>query len=131
MRACAFGWLLLGGVALVGCSPSGDNPTNVIQVQGKALAPDGKAARWVTLTFYPTAPGGASAVGSVDGDGKFTPKTLNNQEGILPGPYKVTVESVPNKSDATKVDPKYKDESSTDITVEVKPGDKEVTVQLK
>jgi hypothetical protein len=115
-------------VWLAGCGPSGENPTAVIQVSGKAVAPDGKPARWLTLNFYPTAPGGTSAYGVVGADGTFTPKTLSNRDGIVPGEYKVVVDPTPK---GTPVSRGCTAEATTDIRVQVGPGDKDLTVRLK
>src|SRR5262245_230802 len=119
MRGVKLGLVLVAAATLAGCKPSGDNPTNVIQVRGKAIAPNGQPARWVSLTFYPTEAGGTTASGLVGADGQFTPKTLNNQDGIVPGTYKVQVEPLKNKDGATKVAPKYTNDSTTDLQVTV------------
>src|SRR5262245_42586305 len=119
---------LLLVVCLAGCGSSGANPKNVIQVSGKAVAPDGKPARYLTLRFFPTQPGGTSAYGVVGADGAFTPKTLNNEEGIVPGTYKVVVEAMPK---GTRVAPDCTSEETTDIQVVIEPGDRELIVQLK
>jgi hypothetical protein len=113
---------------LAGCGPSGQNPTNLIRVSGKAVAPDGKPARWMTLNFYPTAPGGTAAYGVVGADGKFTPKTLNNQEGIIPGTYKVVVDPTPK---GTAVLRRCTSEATSDLEVQIGSGDTELTVRLK
>src|SRR5262249_48933233 len=115
-------------VCLAGCGASGSNPTNIIQVSGKAVAPDGTPARSLTLNFHPTAPGGTTAYGLVGADGRFTPKTLNNQKGIIPGTYKVSVDPMPN---GTKVSQRCTSEVTTDIQVQVSPGDTELVVRLK
>jgi hypothetical protein len=130
MRGILWGLVVATSAALAGCKPAGDNPTNVIQVQGKAVAPDGTPARWLNLTFYPTQPGGTSASALVGADGTFTPKTLNNQDGIVPGTYRVQVEPL-KKDGATQVAPKYSNEAATDLEVTLKSGDSTLTVQLK
>jgi hypothetical protein len=115
-------------VCLAGCGASGTNPTNLVHVSGKAVAPDGKPARWLTLNFHPTAPGGTTAYGVVGADGTFTPKSLNNQEGIIPGTYKVAVDPTPK---GTQVSKRYTSETTTDLQVEVGADDKEMVVRLK
>jgi hypothetical protein len=118
---------LLAGLA--GCGYTGANPTNIIQVSGKAVGPDGQPAKYVTLNFVPLQTGGAPAFGFVGADGTFTPKTLNNQDGIVPGAYKVAVEPVPSKG--TPVAQRNTSEFTTDLRVEVGPNDSQLKVQLK
>ena len=97
-------------------------------MSGKAVAPDGKPARWLTLRFYPTTPGGTSAYGVVGADGSFTPKTLNNEQGIVPGTYKIVVDRMPK---GTLVSRECTSEQTTGIEVQIEPNDQELIVRLK
>ena len=80
-------WTLGVLVVIAGCGTSGQNPTGIVQVKGKAVGANGQPIRHVGLMFYPTRPGGTTASATVGADGAFVPKTLNNQDGIIPGNY--------------------------------------------
>src|SRR5438046_586400 len=113
---------------LCGCT-QGENPTNVIEVSGKAVAADGRPLQHVELTFFPTKRGGTTATAKVGADGTFVPTTLNNQKGIVPGSYKVVIARLPGKS-GTPVPPKYAEEFTTDVRVDVEEGAREITVKM-
>ena len=57
-------------------------------------------------------------------------RPLSNQEGIIPGTYKVSVEPLKKHPAATKVPAKYHSEDSTDLKVTVNSSDKEIAVKL-
>ena len=113
---------------LCGCN-RGENPTNVIEVSGKAVSADGRPLQHVELTFYPTQRGGTTATAKVGADGSFVPTTLNNQKGIVPGSYKVVIARLPGKS-GTRVPQKYADELTTDVRVDVEESGREITVKM-
>ena len=126
MRTFLIGLLAL---ALAGCGPSGENPGNAIKVTGKVVTADGQPVRFADLIFTPTQRGLMSAHAKTGADGTFTPKTGANEDGIIPGAYKVSVEPMRNPA-ATPVPKKYHSDETTDLKITVGGGDKEITVTL-
>ena len=118
-------WIACLMPLLWGCE-RGANPTTVIDVSGKAITADGRPLQHVELTFFPTKSGGTTATAKVGADGSFAPTTLDNQKGIVPGSYKVVIAQIPGKS-STRVPPKYAEETTTDVRVDVGNGDTEIT----
>jgi hypothetical protein len=127
MRRVAIG---LFAALAVGCGKYGDSPTGLVPVKGKVVGASGSAVGNVQVMFYPTAPGGTTAGGTAGADGKFVVKSLNNEDGMLPGTYKVTV--VPWKAKGTpgKLPEKYAEEHTTTLTAEVSAETPEVTIKL-
>jgi hypothetical protein len=70
---------------------------------------NGKALDGANITFVPTVLDNRAAGAITDGNGKFTAATLNGNDGIAPGEYKVVISKtvsvlVPNKGGERKED---------------------------
>ena len=79
------GMLLVAALALagVGC---GDQ----VKVRG-VVTLDGNPIKGAVVTFIPEGGGGQPASGITQKDGSFRLETLKENDGVLPGNYKVTV----------------------------------------
>lgn len=129
MRLVAIG-LVAAGLA-AGCAKYGDSPTGLVPVKGKVVGASGSPVGWVQVMFYPTAPGGTTGGGTAKADGRFVVKSLNNEEGLIPGTYKVTVVPWKAKGMPGKLPEKYAEEHTTDLTAEVSATTPDVTITLK
>lgn len=118
---------------------------------GPTLPPRGKVKGLVTLdgkplkkgqahvVFVPDAGKGTSgppAVGVTDDEGRYSLSTDRETEGdgALVGFHRVRISEVPNpeKPDAPPTLPgKYADEATSNLMVEVKPGDNDIPLELK
>ena len=107
-------------------------------VRGRVKFKDGSDATVLAgygVTFEPTE-GKSSAVGEIQPDGSFKLSTFGADDGALPGKYRVVVttpaspdpDKPPQKS---KLPAKYADFSTSGLTVEIKPRQKEVELELE
>jgi hypothetical protein len=77
-----------------------------------------------------------SAVGEIKPDGSFKISTRGADDGAPPGSYRVAI-TPPLPSDPDKPPPKskiaskYADVSKSDLTVEIRPGRNDVTLELE
>jgi len=110
--------------AEIGCSGSSTAP-----VAGRIKFKDGSDASSLAgyeITLAPVA-GKASAAGTVQPDGSFQLSTVGDNDGALPGSYKVAL-TPPVSADPDKPPPKpviaarYNAPETSGLTIEVKPG---------
>ncbi len=95
---------------LTGC---GDPGIGAIPVEGKILV-DGSPMEGVMVIFNPDSEGGRAASGRTDANGVYHLTTEMNNDGAIPGSYKISVSKHVNADDdlPTEVDPN--DEASLD-----------------
>jgi hypothetical protein len=95
--------LLLLGLLLMGCGKP-----KPVKVSGVVVGPDGKGVPNVWVRFQPVAgAGGRFAHGTTDEDGSFSLTTQAEDDGALPGEYKVTIYPLPeSREEELQVDPK-------------------------
>jgi hypothetical protein len=123
---------LLIAVLVVGCS-SAPPPPATSPARGKIVAATGEPLQNVVLNLEPinqTAGGAAQAV--VKTDGTFVLQTFRNDDGALPGKYKVWLQpspAAPRK--ASPIPAKYRSPEESDLTVLINPGDNNLSIQLK
>jgi hypothetical protein len=123
--------LLIGCLGITGCGGK------TAPVHGKLKFKDGSDAAALagyTVNFESTQ-GKTSGSGEVQPDGTFKVSTFGADDGAVPGAYKVAI-TPPQSSDPDKPPPKskiaakYTDFSSSGLTVEVKPGRNDVTLEV-
>jgi hypothetical protein len=85
-RCLPYSVLLLLLAAMPACGPSGPRP---VPVSGTVTV-DGQPMAGASVMFMPQSEG-RPGVGVTDEAGKFRLTSGSSQEGVLPGPYKVTV----------------------------------------
>jgi hypothetical protein len=91
MRFLSFA--LLTGLVLSGCEAPGEKP---VRVEGRVLL-DGIPLGEATVTFIPRTPDGRRAQGETGREGNFLLTTFQENDGALPGDYKITV-TLPSQS---------------------------------
>lgn len=126
-RLAAAGLLGLSCLGAPACSPSGPEMT---PVSGKVTYHDAPVTQG-NITFIPVDPNqGAPAIGSIGADGSYTLHTVEPDDGVRPGSYKVAVSVVPEPEDTyavkpqakSKISPVYADPETSGITVTVESG---------
>jgi hypothetical protein len=117
---------------LVGCGPGKTAPVN-----GRVKLKDGSdvsVLKGYSLTFE--AEGGkTSAVGEVNADGTFMLSTFGANDGAVPGKYRVAINPLTNPNPdkpptKSKLPAKYENLDSSGLTVEVKPGQNRIELEL-
>lgn len=93
-------WLGLAGATLIaGCSASTDElPRQAVSGEVKLAGVPLKAGM---IQFMPTAPGAATPGAAAITDGKYA---MSRSNGLVPGPYQVSVTSAPASSTAPSTD---------------------------
>lgn len=135
LRAAYFTLYIVAFLFLVGCSGPGLPP--LVNVKGKVTLANGQPVQNVRIEFYPVE-GGAPAAGVVDESGGFTLKTNDTSTGIAVGKYKVSFG--PHGADKAEVDRsnkmikkiplKYYDDDSSNLVVEITPGQTNLSIKL-
>jgi hypothetical protein len=129
---------VLAGCALLGCGSDGPELAEVTGV----VRLDGKPLPGAQLTFIPTAPGGSTAYGATDEEGRYELKFSRDRTGAMPGLNDVTIElpargeiealreaglAVP--PEGVKLPQKYQERG--ELTAEIKSGDNEIPFDLE
>lgn len=127
-------WLIAGQVLfLVACGCSRSDAPQTAPVEGTVTL-SGKPLSHVGVTFLPDS-AGPIAAGNTDERGHFTLRTVKPGDGAVIGTHKVvlgTAEEGPPKGGAALVPGRYGSLDTTDLTAEVKAGQKNVlTFDLK
>jgi hypothetical protein len=132
--------VLLAVLSLTGCQKGGSLP-NLVAVKGTVTL-DGQPLSFGTVSFAPIDSEGQPATGKIV-DGQFTMLTSVDSPGVVPGNYKVRIESVeplgemsPNPADVTAkpaslIPEKYNSIETSELEVEVTPGMAEVSFELE
>lgn len=125
--------MLIAALLVAGCGGGRTAP-----VEGQVKFKDGSDVSVLAgyeVSFSPEA-GKASATGQLDAAGKFQLSTFGNNDGAMPGKYRVAV-SPPLPTDPDKPPPKaaipdrYKDFQTSQLTAEVKPGRNAIELELE
>ncbi len=118
-------------LAAAGCGEKGGNSTNLSPIVGKVVFADGKPVAFVEVWLLPREASGALAFGRTDAAGAFTPKSLGDQVGMVPGKYVVALKPVAGKggTPAAAIPKKLTDNDTTDLAVEARGG-QELTVTV-
>jgi hypothetical protein len=90
MRRTKRGWLVLAALLLLAAGCGGKHTP--VKVNG-VVTLDGKPVEGATVTFYIGGDGqeGRPATGRTDASGAFQLNTMGNEDGALPGEYKVVI----------------------------------------
>lgn len=111
---------------------------------------NGQPVEGATVTFMAGASGGRGAVGTTDASGKFQLTTFEAGDGAIPGAYKVKIAKTvggaptaeggeimapptggpPTSEEKDELPVKYKDESTSGLTADVKDGDNDFPFEL-
>jgi hypothetical protein len=131
-RAIRVALLLLALYILAGCGGK------TVPINGRAKFKDGSdvsALQGYEVNLQAEG-GGASSYGTIEPDGMFKISTFGQNDGAVPGTHRVTV--TPSASpDPDKpppkpvIPPKYGEFETSGLTVEIKPGQSEVELQLE
>lgn len=128
-------WVLVLGLASVGCSQAPATVSGDVTLDGQPLASG-------TVVFQPTG-GGATAYGTIN-DGEYTVMT-GADEGLAPGAYAVLVSStaaatqetertaggvVQEKAPELLTPAKYADPAATPLRAQVEPGANRIDLEL-
>jgi hypothetical protein len=112
---------------------------NPVEAQGKVALPDGRTLTAGRVELKPTGTEGLEAFGDIDATGSFKLTTFKPGDGAVPGTYKVTINPfqfrtrngiparIPN---AAQIPPRYLEASSSDLTVQIKPGGSQLDLRL-
>ena len=133
MMGC-FGWAFLVAICgFGGCSDSlGAKVSGVVTLDDKPLTTG-------HVAFVPKAGSGTIGNGQIDGSGNYVIQT-GTSAGLAPGAYTATVvatEPIPESGGNVEVVPKlltpakYSSDSTSDLHVEVKPGNNDIPLKLK
>ncbi len=139
----AVGWSLLLGLA--GCGGGGDYP-EMTQVTVTVLY-DGRTVEGATVLFSPADSDTRSAQGRTDASGKASVRSFPDQDGVLPGSYRVAIHKATQEGIEEVVDPdadpgaapqtvhhlpqQYASVTTSDLTIDVALGPPiEMTFQL-
>ena len=117
---------------LVGCGESKTSPVN-----GRVKLKDGSdvsVLKGYSLTFESEG-GKSSSVGEVNADGTFQLSTFGANDGAVPGKYRVAINPLINPNPdkpptKSKLSAKYENLESSGLTVEVKPGQNNIELEL-
>lgn len=138
----SIGYLVLV-LLFVGCGEVADvDRPDTAPVSG-SVTYNGAPVEGATVTFVAGASGGRGAVGTTDASGKFELTTFAAGDGAIPGSYKVKIAKMssegtpmteqegvvvpptggmPTSEVKDELPPKYKDESTSGLTADVKEG---------
>jgi hypothetical protein len=126
---------LLVSVLLVaaGCSASAPPPPPTAPARGKVVGTAGQPLKHVVVNLEPlNQTAGGAAQGVVKEDGNFVLTTFRPEDGALPGKYKVWLQPSPiAPKKASAIPSKYQSADDSDVTVLIKEGGNDLTIQLK
>jgi hypothetical protein len=136
MQRWFLGALAVALLATAGCGERTLPQKQPQPIQGKLLH-NGQPMQYVLVTLEPVNHAeGVEARGVTDADGTFTLRTYSNseQDGVVPGEYKVVLEQhnlveggpLPQGAKPTPVTP----DMGKDVTVVIAAGETEVTIAI-
>jgi hypothetical protein len=139
-------WFLVLSIGLIVMATTGcADPKKPYPVKGTILFEDDQPARELAnyLVTFESPELHASAVGLVGEDGTFHLRTLKENDGAIPGPYRVTLTpplppeiQADRRRPRTKVvkdviDPRYENSDTTDLAATVAPQSNDITLRVK
>jgi hypothetical protein len=133
------GVLLLSCLVLAGCQSKGPPLPTTTEARGRVLLPNGQPLRGGRVVLNPTEPSAVEAFGDIDQSGAFTLTTYKVGDGAVPGRYKVSISPYNYRSttgspvripEASQIPPRYLEASTSDLTVEIKPGSNTLELRL-
>lgn len=89
-----------------------------IEVSGSVLGSDGQPLPDAMIRFYPQKPQCLESTAVTDSAGKFAAGTFTKNDGVVPGPYIVTVEPRDRKA-AAFIPPEYNSPDKSPLRVEI------------
>jgi hypothetical protein len=91
---------------LIGCGGDGSAIRHLVKVTG-TVALDGQPLKGGTISFVTDRKGSINAAGDIDNSGRYSLGTQRAGDGVLPGLYKIRIESwaTPPKMDETGTEP--------------------------
>jgi len=130
--------LLLLTLSVVGCGPPRVAQVTTVPIKGKVVLANGQpvTAGRVTFVSKETNVGGVEPFGDLQKDGTFSLMTQKPGDGAPVGRYLVWIDLVdyrnpPKTFSSSPVPTKYRSSSTSDLAVEVKAGESELTLTLK
>jgi hypothetical protein len=131
--------LLLLTLTLAGCGPREVPLAETVPVKGKVVLADGRpvTAGRVLFAAKGSDMGGVEPFGDLKKDGTFVLTTQKRDDGAVVGQYVVSIQLVdysrgnPKPIASSSVPTKYRDSATSDLVVEVRPGDNDLTLTLK
>jgi hypothetical protein len=134
----SLGLCALLAVSAVGCGPPRVAQVATVPVKGKVVLANGQAvpAGRVTFVSKETNVGGVEPFGDLQKDGTFTLMTQKPGDGAPAGRYRVWIDLVdyrnpPKTFTSSPVPTKYRSGSTSDLEVEVREGENDLTLTLK
>jgi hypothetical protein len=120
-------WLALGFLLLAGCS---DGRPQRVPVSGRVLI-DGRPLKVGIIQVVPR--GNRSATGALDGDGRFSLTTFEENDGCVPGRHRLAVIAKKDLSSTSIrwfAPKKYRSPATSGLTIEVNGPRDDVKIQL-
>lgn len=127
--------LLCVGLLLTPCITGCGSGIRVVPVSG-VVTYKGEPLKSGSIVFYPVDPAGRSAIAKIGPDGRFVPTTLQPDDGLTVGDYKVSVTSyVVNIAEASPLEvaklkngglaipKKYTEFGTSGLTLSIAPTD--------
>jgi hypothetical protein len=138
-------WILLLSIGLALAATAGcADPKRPYPVKGAIVFEDGQPARELAnyLVTFESSELHASAVGIVAEDGTFQLRTLKENDGAIPGAYRVTLtppplpekqadRRLPRMKGTRIIDPRYGNSDTTDLAANVEQRKNDITLQVK
>ncbi len=129
--------MFLCGLSLLGCGEA-DNAPTTIKTTGLVTF-KGQPLTQGNVAFYPEDPSvGHPAMGKIGPDGRYSMTTKKPDDGVVPGEYRVVIESYKegedpeSKAPRTKILPaKYYDSKLSGLKASIKAGGEEVVLDFK
>jgi hypothetical protein len=105
-------------------------------VRGKVYLPSGSVMTGGRIMFKPKNKAIQEAVGEINTDGSFKLTSFNKDDGAVPGEYVVVLDRTSYKTGAAVetqvfIPAKYRNESTSDLTVTVGESQSEYPIRLK
>jgi hypothetical protein len=114
-------------------------PPKTYAVKGRIVLPGNVPLNGARLTFVPRTnkPTALRGFAEVEPDGSFQPTLFQQNDGLTPGTWVVTVsphsqyQGKPRTVNAGKIAAKFRTPETSPLTIEVKDGDVQPTLVLK
>lgn len=118
---------LIAAIVLSGCSGGG---LGTAPVTGKVTYADGSPVQGGTIIFA-DASANLSSVGTIKEDGTYELGTYAENDGAVPGSYKVTVLGTSEYGEAAPVQAKFSETSTTPLEATIVEGKNSIDFQVE